>query len=130
MCIRDRAYSAYVHQVYTVLPETGLERLKQECAETGLYGAEDLDEITLYIVERLNELTYTRRPGALPAGADFAEYFLYEQQEGYCVHFATVATLMYRAMGIPARYAVSYTHLDVYKRQSKKSVIMISCRKS
>ena len=104
----QRAYSAYVHQVYTVLPETGLERLKQECAETGLYGAEDLDEITMYIVERLNELTYTRRPGALPAGADFTEYFLYEQQEGYCVHFATAATLMYRAMGIPARYVSGY----------------------
>ncbi len=104
----QRAYSAYVHQVYTVLPETGLERLKQECAETGLYGAEDLDEITMYIAERLNELTYTRRPGALPAGADFTEYFLYEQQEGYCVHFATAATLMYRAMGIPARYVSGY----------------------
>lgn len=102
------AYEDYVWQAYTDLPETGLSRLRQECEDTGLYGTENLDAITAYIKDRLEELTYTRRPAALPAGEDFAEYFLYEEQQGYCVHFATAATLMYRAMGIPARYVSGY----------------------
>ena len=71
-------------------------------------------------------LRYDRR---LDAEADVAVSFLESYREGICQHYATAATAMYRALGIPARYvvgymgqteageSVSYTHLDVYKRQ-------------
>ena len=36
------------------------------------------------------------------------EFFLLESRQGYCVHFATAATALLRAMGIPARYAEGY----------------------
>ena len=84
-----------------------------------------------------SECAYTLTPGRPPAGRDFVEYFLFENKEGYCVHFATTVTVLLRAAGVPARYAegyvippgytqegwidtVSYTHLDVYKRQSRR----------
>jgi len=44
-----------------------------------------------------------------PAGRDFTDYFLNESRRGYCVHYATVATLMFRGAGIPARYVEGYT---------------------
>ena len=35
--------------------------------------------------------------------SDYAVYFLTEAHRGYCLHFATAATALYRALGIPAR---------------------------
>lgn len=45
---------------------------------------------------------------ATPEGEDFVSYFLTESHRGYCMHFASAATLMLRAMGIPARYVTGY----------------------
>ena len=44
----------------------------------------------------------------LPEGKDGVEYFLFEQHKGYCAHFASAATLLFRMYGIPARYASGY----------------------
>jgi len=95
---------------YLQLPEVGLEQLKQQCEDMGYYGIEDLDEISSYIIDTLHSnTTYSLSPGVLPSGKDFAEYFLYEQKEGYCTHYATTATLMYRMFGIPARFVMGYS---------------------
>lgn len=51
---------------------------------------------------------YSLTPGDLPEGKDFVEYFLMENKQGYCMHFATAAVLMLRNMGVPARYAEGY----------------------
>lgn len=40
---------------------------------------------------------------------DFAFWFLERSDTGYCVHFATAATVLLRAAGIPARYVEGYT---------------------
>ena len=39
---------------------------------------------------------------------DFAIWFLQEGETGYCVHYATAATVLLRAAGIPARYVEGY----------------------
>ncbi|MDL2218380.1 transglutaminase-like domain-containing protein [Christensenellaceae bacterium OttesenSCG-928-M15] len=51
---------------------------------------------------------YTLTPGKTPRDSDFVEYFLFESGQGYCVHYATAAVMMYRACGIPARYAEGF----------------------
>lgn len=43
------------------------------------------------------------------ARKDFAKWFLEESDTGYCVHFATSATVLLQAAGIPARYVTGYT---------------------
>lgn len=53
------------------------------------------------------DLQYTLNPGATPDGEDFIEHFL-KQKKGFCVHFATTATMLYRAMQVPARYVEGY----------------------
>ena len=52
--------------------------------------------------------TYTLTPKKAPKNEDATLYFLQESREGYCVHFASSATLLLRAMGIPARYVEGY----------------------
>ncbi len=52
---------------------------------------------------------YDRNTEKMPAGSpDFARWFLEAGETGYCVHFATAATVLLRAAGIPARYVTGY----------------------
>ncbi len=44
----------------------------------------------------------------VPEGRDVTEYFLLEQHKGYCVHFASAATLLFRMNDVPARYVSGY----------------------
>ena len=43
-----------------------------------------------------------------PSEPDFALWFLEEADRGYCVHFATAATVLLRTAGVPARYVTGY----------------------
>lgn len=53
--------------------------------------------------------SYNLRTSRMPTDAeDFALWFLEESNSGYCVHFATAATVLLRAAGIPCRYVTSY----------------------
>ena len=56
-----------------------------------------------------NSATYSLNTGRMDEGyGDFSQWFLEESDTGYCVHFATAATVLLRAAGIPARYVTGY----------------------
>ncbi|HWT26516.1 MAG TPA: transglutaminase-like domain-containing protein, partial [Mobilitalea sp.] len=106
----EKLYRDYVYSVYTKLPQKGLDRLKQDFSSRspeikGKSVAEKIDYVRNYLAENTQ---YSLSPGRLPKGKDFVEYFLYENKIGYCTHYASAATLMLRAMGIPARYVEGY----------------------
>ena len=75
----------------------------------GSWDTGSFREVSREISRELSErAVYDTSPGATPAGKDFVEYFLLENHKGFCVHFATAATLMYRYCGYTARYAEGY----------------------
>ncbi|MGG4034466.1 transglutaminase-like domain-containing protein, partial [Paenibacillus cisolokensis] len=43
-----------------------------------------------------------------PSGADFVDHFLFEQRQGYCVHFSTAMVVLLRAQDIPARWVKGF----------------------
>ena len=51
---------------------------------------------------------YTIQPGRTPYKEDFVNDFLMEKKKGYCSHYASSAVLIFRYMGIPARYVEGY----------------------
>jgi len=51
---------------------------------------------------------YDLNVGGLPPDRDAVDYFLFEQQAGYCAHFATAMAVMARHVGLPARVAAGY----------------------
>lgn len=68
--------------------------------------------------------TYSLSPGKLNDGQDFIEKFM-DDKIGYCSHFATIATEMFRIYGIPARYVEGYyvkpqpvDMIEYYKNQT------------
>ena len=84
--------------------KTGLLRF---CQENGIDPADEnvIEQVQLFLRDNY---TYTLMPGITPRNEDFVDYFLYTQKKGYCVYFASAAVLMYRSMGIPARYVGGY----------------------
>ena len=55
-----------------------------------------------------SQMSYSLKLDTLPVGADPIEYALTESHEGYCMHFASAATLLLRMGGVPARYVSGY----------------------
>lgn len=100
-------YRRYILREYTSYPTETFSRMEELCRQEPLT---DLNEITTYILVTLqNKATYTTTPGTTPYNKDVIDYFLFDNGQGYCVHFASAATLMYRMYGIPARYVTGYT---------------------
>lgn len=65
-----------------------------------------------------NSAAYSLNTARMPADeADFAIWFLQNSSTGYCVHFATAATVLLRAAGIPAKYVTGYA-CQVYAGQT------------
>jgi hypothetical protein len=99
-------YQKEIEEAYTSVPRQDIPRLDRLVGENPL---EDLDGITAFILTALTDhAAYTLTPGRIPVNQETVEYFLFESGEGYCQHFASAATLMYRMYGIPARYAAGY----------------------
>ena len=99
-------YMEEIGDTYTVVPEEILPRLTELCRS---HPMETLDEVSAFILAALEEYaSYTLTPGRAPVNEDIVEYFLFDNHEGYCVHYASAATLMYRLYGIPARYVSGY----------------------
>lgn len=89
------------------VPEENRETIARFCEEAGLQG--DAQSIVLQLAAYYQEnIPYTYRPGLTPRGKDFVNYFLMENKRGYCAHFASAATLIFRYLGIPARYVEGY----------------------
>lgn len=102
----QQAYQSAVQTLYISVPTGQLPRLTALCAEN---PQQNLEDITAFILDALHSrAVYSTTPGLAPLNEDIVEYFLFENEEGYCVHFAAAATLMYRLYGIPARYASGY----------------------
>lgn len=51
----------------------------------------------------------TQTPRMSGRNKDFVRWFLEDSDTGYCVHFASAATVLLQASGIPARYVTGYT---------------------
>lgn len=104
-----------------------LPRLTKICDEAD-FNKNNINEITTFILYTLqNNARYSKTPGSVPFNAETVEYFLFDNHQGYCVHFATAAALMYRMFGIPARYVTGYTvspadlkYIDVNNRSEQK----------
>ena len=105
------AYDQFVMDQYLQVPgelRTRLEALADNEILRDWDGIESESDLIQQVVSFLSSYQYTLTPGAVPRGEDFVEYFLFQSRQGYCVHFASSATLLLRTLGIPARYAEGY----------------------
>lgn len=98
-----------VDEVYLDVPDGNQDVIKNECDRIGLQNDMSVETIVSDVQDYFEEnIPYTLKPGSVPDGEDFINYFLTKNRKGYCAHFASAATLIFREMGIPARYVEGY----------------------
>lgn len=101
-------YEDFVNSTYTKLPDETKKELLKIAEEHGLTQLSP-DEIPKAVKKFISERgEYSFVPDALPEGKDFAPWFIESNAKGYCVHYATAATALLRALGVPARYVTGY----------------------
>ncbi len=104
---KEEAYAMYVKDTYLQIPDQNRKAIQNFVEKYSI--DQNSDTLVEDVVKTFQfEFEYTLKPGKTPGDADFVNYFLDETQKGYCTYFATSATLIYRYMGIPARYAGGY----------------------
>ena len=101
-------YNAQVQSpwAYTSVEDSTGEGLRKLAIDAGIDPDANRAEIADMVAEYISmSARYTLTPRITPEGEDFALYFLQKSKQGYCIHFATAAVLMLRALDIPARFA-------------------------
>ena len=98
----ELAYRQFVYGSYLALPESTRAALLNIAEENALKSDDVLESVSLVAEFVRNSGAYNIDTQPYPS-EDYAVYLLTVGSEGYCVHFATAAAAMYRALGIPAR---------------------------
>ena len=97
----ERNYNKHAHEVFTRLPQKTKEQAEQICRQAALSASDPY--IILAVASYVQQIgEYDLSTSAYPSD-DYAIYFLTTSHRGYCIHYATAATVLYRALGIPAR---------------------------
>ncbi len=96
--------------IYTDLPDA-TKTWATDLVEDLLQGVSSTEEKVKRIGEYVqNSAAYSLNTPSMPSySTDFAKWFLERSDTGYCVHFATAATVLLRAAGIPAMYIEGMT---------------------
>lgn len=111
----DWVYEAYCEK-YLAVPEN-LERIKKLAKRIqeeywrpnirmGIFDTLAATVVIRRVIS--NNTNYNLDLEKLPAGKDVTEYFLFESGEGFCQHYASAGVLLFREVGIPARYVTGY----------------------
>lgn len=92
---------------YTALPDDVPQRVRDLAQEVAGGRSNPYDQARA-LEQFLRQYDYSLALDGLPAGADPVDYFLFEQQAGYCDYFASAMVVLARAVGLPARLGVGY----------------------
>ena len=104
---KELEYSDFAYANYLSLPENTKNGILRIIEEAGLdkNSPTIITDVAEYVK---NSAEYSGSFEKIPDGEDRVLYFLTKSKQGVCSHFASAATVIYRALGIPARYTVGY----------------------
>ncbi len=118
-------YKSFADQMYTELPEDG----RFEWMEDLFWENMSLSDIVQIVRETVqNETAYSLSPGVTPTDRDFVNYFLQTNKKGFCTHYAASAVMLFRAAGVPARYAEGYVVTETDIKDAENDVAFIKGR--
>lgn len=92
-------YSESLEEVYASIPAEVCEQAQSRNTLDILAAIRD------YLAQAAE---YSEAPGETPSTRDFINYFLLENNKGYCMHFASAGVILARYFGVPARYCEGY----------------------
>jgi hypothetical protein len=113
-----------IKEQYIQLPEKLPDRVSLLAKELTKDYETDYEKLKA-IENYLNTLTYTTNIAKTPKEEDFVDYFLFEQQEGYCTYFATAMAVLARCADIPTRYVEGFV-VDYESMEDKDTYKVLS----
>lgn len=106
--VSSQKYTEFVYDTYLQLPNKTRTDLYSIAINNNLTELDEKDIPAAVKNFVSSSAAYSLNVNTLPNGKDFPVWFLNECDTGYCVHYATAATLMLRTLGVPARYVTGY----------------------
>lgn len=98
-----------VDEVYYQVPETITPRVKALAAQLTQTASSPYESVKLLESHLKREYPYNLEIPEFPEDRDTIDYFLFEQGEGYCEHFASSLAMMARSLGLATRFVTGYT---------------------
>jgi transglutaminase-like putative cysteine protease len=105
----EDAYYKFVKDNYLSVPNDLKQTLKKLAKENGLNANSStiISDVAYYIQNAAYYDDYYANRN-YPSDKDMVTCFLTEYKRGVCRHFAAAATMMFRTLGIPARYTIGF----------------------
>jgi len=100
--------SKLIYEKYLQLPEDLPQRVKDLAASLVVSSDNNYDKAKAIEKYVAGNYAYNLDVRSTPRNRDFVDYFLFDQQEGYCSYFASAMTILARCAGLPARYVEGY----------------------
>ena len=106
---QEQAYYQFVQETYLTIPENLKQTLLALAQENNIVANSStvIYDVVRYI-QNAAYYDYYYVDKNYPNDKDMVTYFLTEHKRGVCRHFAAAATMMFRALGIPARYTIGF----------------------
>ncbi len=105
----EKKYKSFVESQYLEIDSETREYMDKIIRANGFYSGTRLETVIKIAEYIKNSATYSLNyDRELDVEENIAVAFLEKYKEGVCQHYASAATLLYRAMGIPARYTVGF----------------------
>lgn len=92
---------------YTALPDEVPQRVLDLAEEVAGNRTNPYDQARA-LEQFLRQYTYSLEEDPPPGNVDPVDYFLFEQQAGYCDFYASSMVVLARALGLPARIGIGY----------------------
>lgn len=97
----------WIRERYLQVPDSLPERVRDLSAQLTV-GAVDRFDAAAAIEAYLRQIPYSESINTPPEGIDRVEWFLFDEQRGYCDYYSSAFVMLARAAGIPARVAAGY----------------------
>lgn len=93
---------------YLSLPEDLPKRIMELSKELTKSKTTDHEKIKTLETYLSKNYKYNLNVPNIPNGKDFVDYFLFEENQGYCTYYASALAVMGRTIGIPTRYVEGF----------------------
>jgi hypothetical protein len=105
------AFNAIINspETYLQIEEEKAASLREFAINAGISADASREVISAQVGDFMQDFgVYTLSPFVIPPDEDFVMYFLNYSRQGFCIHYATAATMMLRALGVPARFTSGF----------------------
>ena len=106
---QERIYRQFVEDTFLTITPSLCETLLRIAGDNGI-EKNDLNVVHKVVnyVQNAAYYDYYYAANSYPSNVDMVTHFLTQEQRGVCRHYAAAATMMFRALGIPARYCIGF----------------------